>query len=248
VKESNHPAPERNDKRIHAALPIRVTYWDNDKKPLLEMACTYDISTRGARVTGLRCVKQTGEIVLVERGRSRAYCRVVWIGEPQSELQGQIGIQCVESERLMWEAEIRELEEVYETIQRDGTPPRLAVAGAINNRRRYPRFETEGDVEVFRQGSEIFETEGELRNLSELGCLVSAKRLLTPGSELKLMLNVGNYDLSLRGRVRHAVADIGLGIEFREIRKGDRQVLQFLLRKLAQDQDSQKTLTAASGR
>jgi len=68
---------ERNDKRIHVALPVRITYWDKNKKPGLEMACTYDISTHGARISSLRCIKETGEIVAVERGRNKAFCRVV---------------------------------------------------------------------------------------------------------------------------------------------------------------------------
>jgi len=36
--------------------------------------------------------------------------------------------------------------------------------------------------------------------------------------------------------VRHAKQNIGLGIEFREIRKGDRPLLQYLLQKLAAQQ------------
>ncbi|HYK50716.1 MAG TPA: hypothetical protein VEU94_13405, partial [Terriglobales bacterium] len=103
TEEISKSSPERQRKRIHAALPIRITYWDSETKPVLEMACTYDISEQGARLTGLRCVKEPGEIVAIERGRSKAFCRVVWIGEPNSELQGQIGIQCVESDRILWE-------------------------------------------------------------------------------------------------------------------------------------------------
>lgn len=252
--KNNQQPPERIDKRIHAALPIRVTYWDSDKKPLLEMACTYDISARGARVTGLRCVKQEGDVVVVERGRNRAFCRVVWIGEANSELHGQIGIQCVESDRMMWEAELREFEEVYETIQKEGNQMRSGPlsGGPVSNRRRSQRFEAEGVAELMKLGADRLQTEGGLKNLSESGCLVSSKRVLAPGSELKLVLNVGNYDLSIKGKVKHALPELGLGIEFREIRKGDRQVLQFLLRKLAEKssagESSKKAVAAAAAR
>jgi len=39
---------------------------------------------------------------------------------------------------------------------------------------------------------------------------------------------------------------VGIGIEFREIRKGDRPVLQFLLRKMAEEQlkDGKKARSA----
>lgn len=233
--------PERIDKRIHVALPIRVTYWDGDNKPCLEMACTYDISSRGARVTGLRCVKGTGEILAVERGRNKAFCRVVWVGEPNSELHGQIGIQCVESERMMWEAELRDMEEVYDPIRRDTVFPRSSSNGVPNgNRRRHQRFDIEGLAELLKRGSTATHSEGGLKNLSELGCLVTTKQALLPGTDLKLVLNVANYDLSVKGQVKHSALDMGLGIEFREIRKGDRQILQFLLRKLSEQQEQQQ--------
>ena len=58
------------------------------------------------------------------------------------------------------------------------------------------------------------------------------KHVAEPGVELKLLLNIGSYDLSLKGQVRYVDPPAGMGIEFYEIRKGDRQILQFLLRKL----------------
>ena len=67
AEEISNSLPERLARRIHVALPVRVTYWDSAIKPCLEMACTYDISEKGARVTGLRNVKTAGEIIAVER-------------------------------------------------------------------------------------------------------------------------------------------------------------------------------------
>ena len=233
----------RLDKRIHVALPIRVTYWDHENKPGLELACTYDISASGARVTGLRCVKETGEIIAVERGRSKAYCRVVWIGEPNSELCGQVGIQCVESDRIMWEAELRNMEEIYDPIQGEVGLYRLNSSGGSHNgnRRRYPRFNIEGVAELLKRDPVAHHVEAVLKDLSELGCLVTTRNVLVPGTDVKLVLNVANYDLAVRGRVRHATTmNFRAGIEFREIRKGDRQILQFLLRKLAEQEQERE--------
>jgi len=67
---------------------------------------------------------------------------------------------------------------------------------------------------------------------------VSTNSLVLPGTDLKLVVKVANYDLSFKGQVKHAAVDVGLGIEFREIRKGDRAVLQYLLRKLAADESA----------
>ncbi|HZE27946.1 MAG TPA: PilZ domain-containing protein [Terriglobales bacterium] len=230
------PSTDRTERRIHVALPVRVTYYDNQAKPRLEMACTYDISAHGARVTGLRCVKEAGEILVVERGRSKAFCRVVWIGEANSHLRGQVGIQCVEAQKTLWAAELRDMEEVYDPIVCDRTPNRVnSAAGRQNgNRRRHQRLPAEGAAELQQKSSKASHLEGSLRDVSELGCLVTTKSLLLPGTDLKLVLNVANYDLSFKGQVRHAALDVGLGIEFREVRKGDRDILQYLLRKLGE--------------
>ena len=65
-------------------------------------------------------MKEAGEILVVERGRNKAYCRIVWIGDSTSRLHGQVGIQCVEAEKTLWTAELRDMEEIYDPIVRDG--------------------------------------------------------------------------------------------------------------------------------
>lgn len=240
---------DRIEKRISVALPVRVTYYGEDAKPRLEMACTYDISAHGARVTGLRCVKEAGEILVVERGRSKAFCRVVWIGEPDSPLRGQVGIQCVEAQRSLWLTELRDMEEIYEPVSRDSSLYRLKPGSATGNRRRHRRFAADGAADLLEKSTAANRLEGALRDVSEVGCLVATKELLRPGTQLKLVLKVGTYDLSLKGQVKHAAIDVGLGIEFREIRKGDRDILQYLLRKLAEKEkaaESEKSKTSSA--
>ena len=224
-------AVDRTEKRISVALPVRVTYYDSDSKPRLEMACTYDISSHGARLTGLRCVKEAGEIVTIERGRSKAFCRIVWIGEASSHLQGQVGIQCVEAEKTLWTAELSDMEQMYDVVVRDPRRPTKAFCEP-GNRRRFERFGSDGAVELLHKGSGPVHLKGALKDLSEVGCLVTSKTLLLPGTDLKLVLNVANYDLAFKGQVRHSALDVGLGIEFREVRKGDRALLRHLLEKM----------------
>ena len=106
----------------------------------------------------------------------------------------------------------------------------------IRNRRLHQRFAADGIAEMLKHELGSSPTEAILKDLSEIGCLVTSRHLVTPGTELKLVLNVSNCDLAVKGRVRHADLNFGLGIEFREIRKGDRQILQFLLRRLAEEE------------
>lgn len=233
-EDTSKSVPERQNKRLHLALPIRVTYWDDAQKPRIEIGCTYDISEHGARVTGLRCVKEAGEIIAIERGKNKMFCRVVWVGEPNSELEGQIGLQSVESDRTLWEVELREMGEVYEPVMRDGGSKQSRTFGPSERRRRRERFSLEGTAELVEQGTDPFKANVVLKNMSEIGCLVMTRHILPAGSELKLTLHVDDYSLTLKGQVRHAEPGVGLGIEFREIRKGERQILQHLIRKLAE--------------
>jgi hypothetical protein len=218
------------------AIPIRITCFDEHAQPRLETACTYDISAHGARITGLRAQLKEGEILVLERGRNKAYCRVAWIGASDSSLQGQVGIQSVESGRTLWDAELRDMREVYDPIARDGSLYRMnSAAGSHNgNRRRQPRFRVRGMAELVQNAPETTHLAATLKDVSECGCLVSVKELLSPGTRLKLVLKIEKFDLGFKGEVRHAAA--GLGIEFREVRKGDRAVLLHVLRKLAENE------------
>lgn len=229
-------AADRSERRVSVALPVRVTYYGENSKPRLEVACTYDVSSHGARLTGLRCVKEAGEIVTIERGRSKAYCRVVWIGETNSPLQGQVGIQCAEAEKVLWTAELTDMEQMYEVLKPEG---RSASFGQ-GNRRRHQRFTLGGSVELVQKGSGPAHLTGNIKDMSEVGCLVTTKSLVVPGTDLKLVLRVANYDLAFKGLVRHSAFDVGLGIEFREARKGDRAILQHLLRKAQSQQKSEE--------
>jgi hypothetical protein len=227
-------AADRIERRVSVALPVRVTYYDANSKPRLEMACTYDISAHGARLTGLRCAKEAGEIVTIERGRSKAFCRVVWVGETNSHLQGQVGIQCVEAEKALWIAELTDMEQAYETLKPEGRPKSFGDG----NRRRHQRFTVSGNVELLQKNATPNHLTGSLKDVSEVGCLITTKSLILPGTDLKLVLKVANYNLAFRGQVRHAALDVGLGVEFREVRKGDRAILQHLLRKAQNQQQA----------
>jgi hypothetical protein len=227
---------ERGSKRLLVALPIRVTWWDSEDKANVEMACTYDISRSGARISSPRNADLAGKVISIERGRSRACYRVVWVGEENSRLQGQIGIQAVKNGRVSWDAELRELDAVYEPLRRKvaAVPPQWGTSQENRDRRLSSRISIEGSVELESLRRRCAPMQAALKDLSELGCRIHGERNLSAGIELKVVLNVGSYDLAMKGRVRHMDRDLGTGIEFREVRKGDQQRLQYLLNKLAE--------------
>ena len=99
------------------------------------------------------------------------------------------------------------------------------------NRRRGPRFQVEGEADLAEIGG-LSHVEGRLEQISEYGCLISASDLLTPGTGLRLVLNMCDVSVALRGHVRYTAENRAMGVEFQEIRQGDRPLLDYVLDRL----------------
>jgi hypothetical protein len=226
------PGGTQVDKLIHLALPVRLIHMPNGERGGLELACTYDIHPSGARLRSSRDLK-VGDLVTVERGRCKSVCQVVWAASPNSPLRGQFTVECVEGSRTPWEEELRQMEEHYLPVIPDW-PTRKRVMNTFSqgkNRRRRPRFQVAGDANLAEIGGRS-RVEGRLEEISEYGCLITSSDLLTPGTALRLVLNMCDVSIALRGHVRYTAKDRAMGVEFQEIRQGDRPLLSYVLNQL----------------
>jgi hypothetical protein len=219
------------EKLIHLALPVRLTHMQNGGGP--ELACTYDIHPRGARLLSVLDVK-VGDLITIERGRNKSVCQVIWTAHPESVLRGQFTVECIEGSRIPWEEELRQAQEQYLPVVPEGlsNPSRLSagrVAG--QNRRRRPRFEVKGGADLTEIGGQSH-MEGCLEQISEFGCLITADNPLVPGTGLRLVLNMCDVSIALRGHVRYTAKNHAMGVEFQEIRQGDRPLLDYVLNRL----------------
>jgi hypothetical protein len=222
-------------KLVHVAIPVRWSLFGQEGRRSAEMACTYDIHPRGARLLSNRDVK-VGDLVTVERGRLRTACQVVWAGDPGSALRGQFTVESLENGKVPWEEELRQMEEQYLPIAPQTADKPTAFRRADQNRRRGPRFRVNGEADLLRigGGTSVEGLEGRLEQISESGCLISASDLLTPGTPLKLTLNMCDVSVALRGHVRSKNENRAMGVEFQEIRQGDRPLLDYVLTQLKQ--------------
>lgn len=226
-------APIEKDKLIHLALPVRLIHMHNGERGGTEFACTYDIHPRGARLRSAREVK-VGDFITIERGRSKSLCQVVWTADPDSALRGQFTVECVEGSKIPWEEELRQMEEQYLPVNASG-PNRTQAISAFRrveqNRRRAQRFPVEGEANLAELSGRSH-GEGRLEQISECGCLINSNDLLAPGTGLRLVLNLCDVTVALRGHVRYASQNHGMGVEFQEIRQGDRPLLDYVLGRL----------------
>ncbi len=220
------------EKLVHLALPVRLTHMQNGERSALELACTYDIHPRGARLLGARDVK-VGDLVTVERGRTKSLCQVVWAADANSSLRGQFTVQCIEGAKAPWDEELRQLEEQYLPIISGDAKSKFRSNSSRmveNNRRRRPRYAVKGDADLEVGGCSRFE--GRLEQISEYGCLVNASKVFDLGTGLRLILNLCNVSVALRGHVRYTSRNHSMGVEFQEIRQGDRPLLEYVLKRL----------------
>ena len=214
-------------KLLHLALPVRWSFVGQEGRAT-ETACTYDIFSNGARLVGSRDVN-IGDLLLLERGRNKAICQVVWAAGPESPLRGQFTVQCVEN-KTPWDDELRQSEEQYQPVVLDGIRFSSRTANRLDgNRRRRPRFHVDGQAELI-EGVQHFA--GEVHQLSECGARIFTKEKLRPGTEFRLSLTVLDINLALKAQVRYVVGESGMGVEFQEIRRGDRPLLQYVLANL----------------
>lgn len=233
MKTTNKPASQSGlltGKLVHLALPVRWSLVGQEGRSGAEIACTYDIHPQGARLVSAREVS-VGDLVMVERGRNKAVCQVVWSADPASPLRGQFSVQCVEG-KTPWDDELKQMEEEYQPVILDVPQKRGSMSSYARpeaNRRRRPRFYVEGQAEVV---DGVQRAEGEVQQISEYGARISATEILRPGTDFRLTLNVFDVSLALKAQVKYLVNNLGMGVEFHEIRRGDRPLLEYVLSKL----------------
>jgi hypothetical protein len=233
LQSKTNPSPEDGlltAKLVHLALPVRWSLIGQEGRGPAEMACTYDIHPHGARLLSSREVN-IGDLVMVERGRNKAICQVVWAGDAASALRGQFTVQCVES-KTPWDEELRQMEEQYQPIDPDSLERRAlprGIGAVENNRRRRPRFHVEGQARVI---DGVQRVEGVVQQISEFGARIAATEILRPGTDFRLMLNMFDVSVAVRAQVKYLVNNLAMGVEFQEIRRGDRPLLSYVLSKL----------------
>jgi hypothetical protein len=80
-------------------MPISVRLWglDREGKVFSQNVKTLNIATNGARLFGVTAALERGYIVGLQCGNMRARFMVVWVGEPGTSREGQVGLRAAEN-------------------------------------------------------------------------------------------------------------------------------------------------------
>jgi len=99
------PKYEGSDRRKRPRKPAAITVKVRGTAPQAKtmVACTLDVSAEGARLNLPGWTPEPGEIINVERGTEKSMFRIAWIGDPVTGRRGQIGIQCLEQGKSIFQ-------------------------------------------------------------------------------------------------------------------------------------------------
>ena len=83
----------RKERRLNLELPVRIWGVDRMARPFAELVRVGNVSNSGAVLIGVRSKVQTGEVLDVQHGASRAQFRIVWMN-----VSGEAGIEALAKE------------------------------------------------------------------------------------------------------------------------------------------------------
>jgi hypothetical protein len=172
----------------------------------------------------VRSVREPGEVICVERGKKKAFYRVMWIGKKEDGREAQVGLQCIEPEAAIWGMELVPGEdERFEKIK----------SSSQEERRRATRFPCPGTVHIFRDGQAEPQF-GELADINALGCYVKMAEPVAQGARVRLKVKIPAHkaEFSVRGSVASAQRAMGMVVNFLEMAPEEKPVLEALLKTL----------------
>lgn len=96
---------QKREVRRTGLLPVRIDGIDARGMKITQVACTLNISERGARVVGLGGPLKVGDTVRLEHRQESGRFQVIWTRKSSSG-QWEAGLRCLEQESRFWMMEL----------------------------------------------------------------------------------------------------------------------------------------------
>lgn len=230
--------PKRSEPRQSQEAPVRIFGMDSRGRPINLAGSTLDISKSGARLKEIRCWDYPGEIIGVRHGMEKARFRIVWVGAPGTPIDGQIGLQCIETGRYIWgvappSKDARPEPRPWAGLRTSGNQLGMQPQPMTypDRRRRDQRFTASGGVNVHECGSNVPQWTM-LHDISAGGCYVETTSPFAPLTRVELTLQIGDLRIECKGSVTVKHPLVGMGIKFTDMSPLNRERLQHLLTSL----------------
>ncbi len=99
------PAMDRRHRaRVATAFPVRIWGMDANSRPFMQVAMVRNVSDTGILLDGIRVPLKAGGVVDLQYDGLKAEFLVVWAGRQGTREQGELGLQTLPAQPLLWEA------------------------------------------------------------------------------------------------------------------------------------------------
>jgi hypothetical protein len=95
----------RRQQRIFVELPVQIWGMDTHARPFTQPASLRTISGRGATLQGVNAQLKPGDVVDLQYQGAKAQFRVVWLGKPGTEMQGEVGVENLSHDVQLWDVD-----------------------------------------------------------------------------------------------------------------------------------------------
>ncbi|MFB3915727.1 MAG: hypothetical protein ACE14M_03295 [Terriglobales bacterium] len=223
------------------ALPIRIWGMDAYGRPFTQSATTVDISRQGARIKDLACELNPGEIVGIQHGTEKARFRVCWVSMARAlQYPGQLGVNCIEPARCIWERELRQATQRTLSPMQSGPPVASAPPGSLSSvvpvaadvQSATQTFACKGTAEI-RVVPTGAQHRGTLTRISALGCYIETFSPLPVQTNVELLLKTVDLELRCTASVRTSDAHFGMGLNFNRMMPDETARLGMILKRLS---------------
>jgi len=225
---------EFREPRVHKEVPVRVRGTDYQGNTFSQDTYTLNLSRHGVRLECGGPVKGIGEIVQLQRGWSKARYQVVWVGEPGTLAQNQIGLQAMEPNKNIWGEKLPPPERVPDAQPEPPPPPLTAHSKPASpiGKRKVPRYRCGGVAQLWLEGTDSPQG-ASLEEISAGGCFLETTWPLPVGTRLELLLTIHQREVRAKGKVAYIDPSMGMGVVFTEISPADQEQVQVVTMRLA---------------
>jgi len=227
--------------RVESNLLVRVFGMSADGRPFLQNAQAQNISSHGAKLSGIEHKLATGDTIGVQLGEKKARFKVIWVIDAGHLQKLQVGIQILDGQKCPWQEQVTEAENAT-------GKPLSALAGqtlAVPNKRRFPRHRVRFPLEIWTERSGGSQMKTQATDISGRGCYVETMIPLPIGTALSITFWLGEERISTPAVVRTCDGGVGMGIEFTGLKLETQEALQRLVEEMKVQATSSRSAQSA---
>ena len=95
----------RRQQRVSVEIPVKIWGVDAHARPFAQPASLRTISGRGATLQGVKAKLKPGDVFDLQYQGTKAQFRVVWLGKPETEMEGEVGVENVTNDVQLWDVD-----------------------------------------------------------------------------------------------------------------------------------------------